>query len=90
MTKKEKDKGPDKINFEDLSSVFENNLKIYNQYVDSFKNLDASYFIKDNEFNVQNFYDKYPNLYNLNSFIKLLVEKQLINDDEIQELVFLD
>ena len=39
MTKKEKDKQPDKINFEDLNSVFENNLKIYNQYVDSFKNL---------------------------------------------------
>ena len=42
MTKKEKDKGPDKINFEDLSSVFENNLKIYNQYVESFKNLGSS------------------------------------------------
>ena len=42
MTKKEKDKEPDKINFEDLSSVFENNLKIYNQYVESFKNLGSS------------------------------------------------
>ncbi len=41
MTKKDKEKGPDKINFEDLSTVFENNLKIYNQYVESFKNLGA-------------------------------------------------
>jgi polyhydroxyalkanoate synthase len=39
MTKKDKEKSPDKINFEDLSTVFENNLKIYNQYVESFKNL---------------------------------------------------
>ena len=28
MTKKDKDKQPDKINFEDLSGVFENNLKL--------------------------------------------------------------
>ncbi len=39
MTKNDKDKQPDKINFEDLSGVFENNLKIYNQYVESFKNV---------------------------------------------------
>ena len=37
MTKKEKEKQPDKVNFEDLNSVFENNLKIYNQYLESFK-----------------------------------------------------
>ena len=37
MTKKDEKKQPDKINFEDLGSVFENNLKIYNQYVESFK-----------------------------------------------------
>ena len=42
MAKKKKDKGSDKINFEDLNSVFENNLKIYNQYVESLKNLDFS------------------------------------------------
>ena len=45
MTKKDKEKGPDKINFEDLSTVFENNLKIYNQYVESFKNLGAAKII---------------------------------------------
>ncbi|MDH4443123.1 MAG: hypothetical protein QE261_01540, partial [Candidatus Fonsibacter sp.] len=39
MTKKEKEKQPDKVNFEDLNSVFENNLKIYNQYLESFKNV---------------------------------------------------
>lgn len=39
MTKKNEDKQPDKVNFEDLNSVFENNLKIYNQYLESFKNV---------------------------------------------------
>ena len=42
MTKNDKDKQPDKINFEDLSGVFENNLKIYNQYIESFKNLGSN------------------------------------------------
>ncbi len=39
MTKKNEDNQPDKVNFEDLNSVFENNLKIYNQYLESFKNV---------------------------------------------------
>ena len=39
MTEKNNDTKTEKINFEDLNSVFENNLKIYNQYVESFKNL---------------------------------------------------
>ena len=42
MTQKDKDKQPSKVNFEDPSSVFENNLKIYNQYVDSFKNFESN------------------------------------------------
>jgi polyhydroxyalkanoate synthase len=42
MTEKNNNKKSEKINFEDLSSVFENNLKIYNQYVESFKNLGQS------------------------------------------------
>ena len=42
MTQKDKDKQPDKVNFEDPSGVFENNLKIYNQYVDSFKNFESN------------------------------------------------
>jgi len=39
MSEKEKNNDSAKINFEDLSTIFESNLKIYNQYLESFKNL---------------------------------------------------
>ena len=40
MSEKNKDQKSEKINFEDLGTVFENNLKIYNQYIENLKILD--------------------------------------------------
>ena len=39
MSEKNKDQKSEKINFEDLGTVFENNLKIYNQYIENFKDI---------------------------------------------------
>ncbi len=42
MSEKNKDQKSEKINFEDLGTVFENNLKIYNQYIENFKNIGSA------------------------------------------------
>ena len=75
MTKKDKEKGPDKINFEDLSSVFENNLKIYNQYVESFKNLGAG----QNNFPTFPINNQNSNNFTINDLSNLIAQNPIVS-----------
>lgn len=56
---------------------------------DLFNKIDVNNLIENGEFNIQNFNELYPSLYNLNDLIEILISRNMITTKEVENLVML-